>query len=331
MNIYDIAEKANVSIATVSRVLNNSCAVSDRTREKVLSVIERENYYPNIFARGLTQNSIHTIGILYTDASDLFLASAVYYLEKYFRRWGYNSLLSCCGYELEQRKAGIELMLLQKVDSIVLAGSHFVEQDDADNAYIREAAQQLPIGILSGCVKGSNIVCAYCDDKATMLQLSSELFERGSQKVIFAYNQKSDSNRRKISGLEKAYNLRGREFRPEYAVYLEQTEMEAMEDCFDAIYEELQFDTVVCMDDMIAVSVLKYAEKKKLRVPEQLRVVGYNNSVLARCTTPSLSTVDNCTDELSEKLVKMVVDRIENVKGQSQYVLWGKPVFRETT
>ena len=95
MNIYDIAEKANVSIATVSRVLNNSCAVSDRTREKVLSVIERENYYPNIFARGLTQNSIHTIGILYTDASDLFLASAVYYLEKYFRRLGYNSLLSC--------------------------------------------------------------------------------------------------------------------------------------------------------------------------------------------------------------------------------------------
>ena len=93
VNIYDIAQKAGVSIATVSRVLNNNCHVSEKTRQRVLAVMEDENYSPNVFARGLNLNSIKTVGILYSDASDLFLANAVYYLERYFRKKGYDSLL----------------------------------------------------------------------------------------------------------------------------------------------------------------------------------------------------------------------------------------------
>ena len=78
MTIYDISEKAGVSIATVSRVLNGSSNVSEKTRKKVLEVMEEYDYTPNAFARGLGLNTMNTIGILCADSSDLYLAKAVY-------------------------------------------------------------------------------------------------------------------------------------------------------------------------------------------------------------------------------------------------------------
>ena len=82
LTIYDISKKAGVSIATVSRVLNGSDNVRPSTRKKVMDVIEKYDYTPNAFARGMGLHSIHTIGILCADSSDLFLAKAVYYLEQ---------------------------------------------------------------------------------------------------------------------------------------------------------------------------------------------------------------------------------------------------------
>lgn len=85
MTIYDISEKAGVSIATVSRVLNGSPNVSDKTREKVLDIMERYGYTPNAFARGLGLNTMRTIGIMCADSSDPYLAKAVYYIEQKLR------------------------------------------------------------------------------------------------------------------------------------------------------------------------------------------------------------------------------------------------------
>ncbi|MBO5501473.1 MAG: LacI family DNA-binding transcriptional regulator, partial [Clostridia bacterium] len=100
MNIYDISEKAGVSIATVSRVLNDSPHVSQKTREKVLAVINDCDYVPNAFARGLGLNTMKTIGLLCPNAADPYLAEALAHLERAFRQNGYNCLLSCTGREL---------------------------------------------------------------------------------------------------------------------------------------------------------------------------------------------------------------------------------------
>ena len=77
MNIYDIAEKAGVSIATVSRVINGSDKVSDKTRARIMAIIEENNYTPNVFARGLSGDSINIIGILVPDIADHFMSRAV--------------------------------------------------------------------------------------------------------------------------------------------------------------------------------------------------------------------------------------------------------------
>ena len=142
MNIYDISRRAGVSIATVSRVLNNSPHVSEATRKKVMAVIEGTGYVPNAFARGLGLNTMKTIGLLCPDASDPYLAQALTYLERNFRQKGYDCLLSCTGRELAARQQGVELLRSRHVDGMVLMGSTFIEDASADNDYIRDAARR---------------------------------------------------------------------------------------------------------------------------------------------------------------------------------------------
>lgn len=86
MNIYDVSNKAGVSIATVSRVLNGNAKVSSATRNKVLDAMKELDYTPNVFARGLGLNTMKTIGIMCIDSSDIYLANAVYYLEQELRK-----------------------------------------------------------------------------------------------------------------------------------------------------------------------------------------------------------------------------------------------------
>ena len=101
VNIYDIARMANVSIATVSRVMNHSGKVSEKTRKKVEKIMEEIDYTPNAFAQGLGLNTMHAVGILVPTIADTFMAVSVDYLEKKLAKEGYNCILSCSGFELE--------------------------------------------------------------------------------------------------------------------------------------------------------------------------------------------------------------------------------------
>ena len=133
MTIYDISEKAGVSIATVSRVLNGASNVSAKTKQKVLDVIEQYGYTPNAFARGLGLNTMKTIGILCADSSDLYIAKAIYHLERQLHSNGYDSILCCSGYDLSSKKKSMNLLSTKKVDSIILVGSTYVHDSLADN------------------------------------------------------------------------------------------------------------------------------------------------------------------------------------------------------
>ena len=135
MNIYDISRHAGVSIATVSRVLNNSPHVSEETRRKVMKVIDGCGYVPNAFARGLGLNTMKTIGLLCPDAADPYLARALACLEHAFRQKHYDCLLSCTNRDLAARRQGVELLTSRHVDGMVLMGSTFIEENSEDNAY----------------------------------------------------------------------------------------------------------------------------------------------------------------------------------------------------
>lgn len=144
MNIYDISRKTGVSTATVSRVINGSSNISEKTRAKVLEAIDKYGYTPNVFARGLGLNTMKTVGIMCADSSDPYLAQAVYYVEENLRRHNYDVILSCTGYDHDIKERQMKMLLSKRVDAVILAGSNYAEASDELNSYIVEAAKKFP-------------------------------------------------------------------------------------------------------------------------------------------------------------------------------------------
>lgn len=330
LNIYDISKKTGVSIATVSRVLNGSSHVSEKTRERVLSVIKEEGYTPNAFARGLGLKTMFTVGILYSDASDLFLANAIYYLEQGCRALGYDSLLCCSGYSLTDHERYTRWMLGKKVDAIVLAGSHFVSECPEDNAYILDAARQVPVAVLGAHIEGENVCCAYCDDRAAAFELTQALIARGTRRPLFLYNILSVSAQNKLLGIQQACAVAGLPFTSQEAIRSPGTDLESCGRAIRELRQSRQFDTILCMDDMLAAGVLKSAQAAGIAVPDELRIAGYNNSILARYCTPELTTVENFPQRLCAALVEMLAQCLSGDPAPAPFVLNGRVILGQT-
>ena len=299
MNIYDVSKKAGVSIATVSRVLNGNKNVSDKTKEKVLSVMEELGYTPNIFARGLGLNTMHTIGILCSDSSDAFLANAVYYLEQALRKNGYESFLCCTGYELENKKNYLRLLLSKRVDAVILVGSHYLEANKADNDYIIAAANEVPVMMINGYLNHPNIYCTLCDDYQAVYDAVARLAAHGRKHFAFLYRSDSSSSRTKIKGFRDGMEAAGLAV-SEDAIRLCPNDIPSTKSILTDLYKEgTAYDAILTSEDCLAVAAVKFAGATGLRIPEDVEIVGYNNSLLGICTEPELSTLDNHVETLS--------------------------------
>ena len=143
ITIYDIAQKCNVSIATVSRVLNGSTRVSEKTRAKVLQVMKEMGYKPNPFARGLGLDSMKIVGVICTDVADIFYAHAVSLLEDGLRKHHFDVMLSNTGSDTGHNGKYISDMADKHVDAIITIGTPFSSETDV--RLLCDTARQIPV------------------------------------------------------------------------------------------------------------------------------------------------------------------------------------------
>ena len=333
MTIYDISEKAGVSIATVSRVLNGSSSVSEKTRQKVLDIIEQYGYTPNAFARGLGLNTMKTIGIMCADSSDLYLAKAVYYIEQKLRANGYDSLLCCTGYELASKAASMNLLITKKVDSIILVGSNFVYEKDQDNRYIAEAAAQIPVMVLNASMDAPNVYSVMSDDYASMYEATRQMLSDGIEDILYFYNSHSYSGKKKLAGFRAAMAEAHPEQEPLIEFYHDSHEdIHAMVRHLKAVQDKgIGFHGVIAADDNLALAAVKYAAEAGLRIPEDFCVIGYNNSMLAECCEPELTSIDNKLETLCQHLITTLLGILEGREMPKKTLFSGEIIRRGTT
>jgi len=333
MTIYDISEKAGVSIATVSRVLNGSPSVSEKTKQKVLAVIAQYEYTPNAFARGLGLNTMRTIGIMCADSSDLYLAKAIYYIEQKLRADGYDSLLCCTGYELKNKRSSMELLLTKKVDGIVLAGSNFVYDEDAKNRYITDAAVQIPIMLLNASLDAPNVYCALSDDFTSMYEAAMQMISSGVKDILYYYNATSYSGKKKLAGYRSAMEEKKLLKDSRLIQYYQGSheDIPAMaEHLLQLSNNGLSFHGVIAADDTLALAAVKYAKEAGRKIPEDLSIIGYNNSMLTSCCDPELTSIDNKLETLCQHLVNTLMGVLNGCEMPKKTVFSGELIKRGT-
>lgn len=334
MNIYDISQKAGVSIATVSRVLNGNTNVSPKTRDKVLAIMEEYDYTPNAFARGLGLNSMKTIGVMCADSSYPYQAKAIYYIEQRLRENGYDCILCCTGDTLERRRECMNLLITKKVDGVILVGSSFVYDKKADNKYIIEAAKQVPVIILNAQLDAPNVYCIVTDDVASMEEAGDYLFRDQTSQVLYLYNAHSNSGNRKIQGFKNACRKAGREVEDDRICYFSgyHEDIPAVARLLEDIKQRgIMFNRILCSDDSLAMGALRYAWQNHLSVPDDLEVIGYGDSMLVNCCNPGLTSVDTKEESMCRCLVDTLLKILDNHEMPKITVFSGQLVIRGTT
>lgn len=334
MTIYDISEKAGVSIATVSRVLNGSSNVSEKTKKKVLDVMNQYEYTPNAFARGLGLNTMKTIGVMCADSSDLYLAKAVYYIEQQLRANGYDSILCCTGYDLETKEKSMNLLISKKVDSIILIGSNFIHEKEEDNKYIVDAAAQVPVMLLNASFDAPNVYSIVSDDYTSMYEATRQMIASGVTDILYYYNSTSYSGKRKLAGyrtaMEEAGLLKSGNLMQFYSGSHE--DIHAMQEHLTKAHNKgLQFNGVIAADDSLALGAVKYALASGLNIPKDLSIIGYNNSLLASCCEPELTSIDNKLETLCQHLITTLMGLLSGDEMPKKTVFSGEIITRGTT
>ncbi len=330
MNIYDISRQAGVSIATVSRVLNGSGKVSEATREKILSIIKETGYTPNAFARGLGLNTMNTIGILCADSSDPYLALAIYHVEQELRSHGYDSILCCTGYDYQTKVKYLELLLSKRVDAVILAGSTFVEASPAQNRHILDAAKEVPVIIINGYLEGRGIYCSVCDDFDALRAATKRVLDCGRKNPLYLYRALSYSGREKLRGFEAACL--------DYGLSREAYHTGGVNgSIYDTInfLEELQkqkhFDMILTSDDELAIGALKFARARGLSVPEEMSILGFNNSRFCVCCDPELSSIDCQLSFICANAITLLLKALKGEPAPAKTALSAQIVVRGTT
>lgn len=324
MNIYQIAEKAGVSIATVSRVLNNSPAVSEKTREKVLRIIEEDQYHPNAFARGLMLDSMKLVGVICTDVSDLFIAQTLSILQAELRNRNYDTLLFCVGNNQQTTTKHLRYLQGKHVDAIFLIGSTF--SDTTDKQKLGEIARDIPIVMLNGFVDAQGIYCVCSEDAEAVAQVMDMLCEKGMRNCVMLYDSMTQGTKRKLEGFRKGLAQNGIEAKDEQVLFAGETLQSSMEMMEKLIAEGHIPDAVIATSDVLAAGVIQAFNKHNLR----RSVIGFDNTILCECLVPSLTSIDLHMEKACDTAIQILDQLLEKKPCRQIHTCPAEIIWRES-
>ena len=307
MNIYDIAKEAGVSITTVSRVLNGKRNVNSETRRKVEAILAKHNYVPSAIAQGMVSKSMRTVAVLMVDVRIPHYARAAHVIESECAHRGYNVLMCNTGDVHSDSMRYLEILSRRQVDGIIMIGSIYSEL--VDSPTISNLMQLIPCVVANGKLPGSFSVMV--DDFAGISSVVEYLIQKGHTKIAYVKNEDTESSYRKVSGYQTI--LRRNDLEP-YILECENSLEGGMECALRFLENSNNCTAIVCGDDLIAAGIVKAFAQKDIRVPDDIAVTGYGDSLYARICEPSLTTVDSRPELMGLMSAQLLSSLMDNQK-----------------
>ncbi|MCQ6559165.1 LacI family transcriptional regulator [Paenibacillus mendelii] len=302
--IYDIARKAGVSIATVSQVINGKGKISDKRRQEIYRIIEELNYRPSVIASALTGKKTFTLGLLIPDISNPFFAELARAVEDCGSRSRY-SLVICSTDNKDDKVSGYLQLLQQKsVDGIIIGTG--LEDIGILKPLLNKS---IPVVMIAREMPGVQLPTVIVDDYAGGKQAAEHLLELHHQRMAIITEQpKVSSSRERLRGYSDAILSRGFELPDEM---VKKTGENLLKDgksrALELLTDSNPPSAIFCCNDMIAIGTLQAAKELGIRVPEQLSIIGFDNTILAAVTEPALTTLSQPTEMMGSMAVEILI------------------------
>ena len=317
-SIKDVARDAGVSIATVSRVLNNVDVVNEDTKKKVQEAIKKLGYRPNIVARSLKTQKTKTIGILVPDISNQFYPEVVRGAEDVANIYDYNIILCNSDSDLDKEKEYIRVLKEKMVDGMLYMSSSLDKEilNLIDEVEIKTVLVETKIA-------GEKYPSVTIDNKKAAYDATKYLLDKGNQKVAFIGLKKDKNNAtsQRYSGYEKALKDAGKEV-DLGLVYFGDLKAADGYNGINVILENQEIDAVFCASDEIAMGAINALRDKGLSCPEDVDVMGFNDSYAASIFYPKITTVAQPMYDMGSVGMRMLIKIVNNKPlDEDQYTL----------
>lgn len=303
--VKDVAKKAGVSVATVSRVLNNSNKVSEKTRQKVLKAIEELGFKPNLLARNFRKDKSNLILVILPTIANAYFARVVKGIEDTARKYGYGILLCTTGNSPEIAAEYLKLIERKQVDGAIIASAK-IEKDavlEIDPKKIVQACEFYPFLDTS---------CVLIDHRKAFFEIVDYLVKKGKKNILCAIGDEGiPSEEERKEGYKQALEKNGMEFKEENVIRCKYGSTEIYEKLKTLICSK-KYDAVACSSDLMAVGAIKAAKALGLKIPDEFAVTGFDNIMISRLYEPSITTVAQPMYDIGEKAAEVLINSLEN-------------------
>ncbi|MDD7270495.1 MAG: LacI family DNA-binding transcriptional regulator [Spirochaetales bacterium] len=299
--IKDVSKETGLSIGTVSRVFNNRGYISKETREKVEAAVKKLNYQPNALARSLSKSSSNIIGVILPHIAHPFFSDLLSNIENTTREKGYSLMVFVTKGDEVAELEMINRCRENRVCGLILCSGRFATKKIETNEFPVVAIERNP--------EGASFAIE-CNNRQGGRLAAEELISKGCKNVISLagiQGRKMPADERSI-GFEEVCREKGINFtcltyppelydRLDYTAFIDKV-----------LSERPSTDGVFASSDIIASQVIQVASTKGLRVPDDLKVVGFDDSLIATYTTPPLTTIHQPIKEMAELAVSTLIN-----------------------
>lgn len=298
-----VAERAGVSRALVSLVMNNSPKVSDSKRTAVLEAAAALGYLPNLHARSLAQQRTKTFGIIINDIHNPFFAEVVSGIESAADGHGFSVLILNGGRDPDRERRAVETHLQFQVEALILVGTRL-----DDGALVR-ASQVTPTVIVASGSDHPGVDTITANDRIGAALAVDHLVALGHTDIVHLDGGDNISSRHRAGGFELAMRAAGLEPR---VLRAGDGEADAEAAMAQLVEDETVPTAIFAFNDLLAAGVLDILKSAELSVPNDVSVVGYDNTFIAELNHMSLTAVDQPRRMMGELAVRTVLERIED-------------------
>ncbi|MFD1671715.1 catabolite control protein A [Agrilactobacillus yilanensis] len=316
ITIYDVAREANVSMATVSRVVNGNPNVKPATRQRVLKVIEELDYRPNAVARGLASKKTTTVGVIIPDVSNIFFASLARGIDDVATMYKYNIILANSDESGQKEVQVLNNLLAKQVDGLIYMGHTL-----SDDVRAKFSRSKTPV-VLAGTIDPDEQVGSVnIDYKEASRFVVDKLVKDGNEKVAFISGSMDYSINRdyRLEGYKAALKENHLPY-DESLIFATDYSYKAGESLW-AKLTAIGATAAYVVDDELAVGVLNGMLDHGMSVPEDFQIITSNNTILTEMVRPKLTSISQPLYDMGAVAMRLLTKMMNKEEIEEKTIL----------
>lgn len=316
ITIYDVAREADVSMATVSRVVNGNANVKPATRKKVLDVIEKLDYRPNAVARGLASKKTTTVGVIVPDVTNMYFSSLARGIDDVATMYKYNIILTNSDSNSEKEIKVLNTLLSKQVDGIVFMGNEITDK-------LREEFKRIktPI-VLAGSVDEQNLKPSVNIDYVAAVQEEvKDLIDRGNKRVAFVCGplEQAINGKFRLEGYKKALKSAGIPYDDKLVFETDDTYKTGT--LLQPALMSVNATAAMVTDDELAAGIMNGMSDAGVKVPDKFEIITSNDTKLTEMVRPKISSITQPLYDIGAVAMRLLTKLMNNEDVNEKNVL----------